>query len=319
MEYYFDESGNWQQPGAERHRLVMGGVLFRDRRTVHRLEEELRLFMAEERLDRLHATDLTAAQKASCYEMLVNHLVADTRVLVHHYSPDVLESSSRRKVDEIYLDKAAGLVKVMALGDPEVRIHYDLKFHYAWPANVLRQMDRLPWYLKKARDRFQLKPGAVADERDRIRKKVDALPAYERSRARGFLDRLNVRIQCDSLDPFDSELESRLNEAKSGVAQALNDYFWSELWQHFRGQELMRERFRDRILAELQATESLLGMDASLPRLTIRFWGKQELNAGIFAADLACNLAWRMLSEKRQEYTPGEQKLLEIMEMEQCE
>jgi len=317
MDYFFDESGNWQEPGRERRRLLIGGLLFGDPDLERSLGRELDIFMARENLEQLHATDLTPARRERCYRLVLEHLGEESRVLVRSWPPSILRSRSRSDADEVYLERAAALARVMLLGDPQARIYYDLKFYYAYPLNVVKQVGKLPWYLKRARDRFVVNPRELARERDRL------LERLEREREKVGRGRPGLEEFVAGLvggvegDPLESGFDERVVELRRRIGERVADYYWSELWQQFRGQDRMRERFRERILSELARVRDRLGMEDEPPSLEIHFLGKQENRPGILAVDLICNLVYRLRETDAEALSPAERGILDRIELEE--
>lgn len=289
MDYYFDESGNWSIPGRERKRLLIGGLLFKDAGLEKRLDQEFRIFRAEQKLATLHAYDLSTEHQELCYGIINEHLTTDTEVLVRIYDIGILQSKTRIDPDQIYADCAADLIMLMSLCDSDIRVYYDMKFHYAYPANIIRNRNTIPWYMKRTGKLFIFDEAKAIKQRDTLLRKIKkqlfkpGLSFSDKKILEGFVSELTSLV---SYDEPDSGIQHRL-------LNTLADYFWTELWLQFDGREKMRETFRTSIMTKTTQAMNLLGMDRSTPSLKLSFLDKQKHQAGIIAIDFICNLVYR--------------------------
>ena len=74
MNYYFDESGNWAEPGREQKKLVIGGILLKNNHIIIQLEQEMKLLKANIGLKTFHAADVTREQLEQSYRLIYNFL-----------------------------------------------------------------------------------------------------------------------------------------------------------------------------------------------------------------------------------------------------
>ena len=58
MNYYFDESGNWQELREEKNRLVIAGMVIKNREIIKDLEQDLKLFKIRNKLPHIHASEI---------------------------------------------------------------------------------------------------------------------------------------------------------------------------------------------------------------------------------------------------------------------
>ena len=318
MDYFFDESGNWQIPGSEKNRLVLGGLWFQHPDVERNLLQDLKILLAKERLDQLHATDLTPARRERCYELLNEHLHGNAKALVRTFPPNLLAATTRGKADETYIVKAAGLVRVLTLGDQEIHLFWDNKFYYAYPLNVLRNMNRLPWYVKKIREMMVLDPLQQGDLRDqlvqRLKKQLVKGDTFQQKPLQSFLERITPRVEGDPLDPDFLKEEEK---ARAGAVEAIADYYWSEMWQQVFGYLHMQDKLKNTVLSELDQIQYRLGMKQGEPALKLTFIDKQANRAGIVAIDLICNLVYRMSLSGAGHPGSEEKKLLDWIVLEE--
>ena len=74
MNYNFDESGNWAEPGREQKKLVIGGILLKNNHIIIQLEQEMKLLKANIGLKTFHAADVTKEQLEQSYRLIYNFL-----------------------------------------------------------------------------------------------------------------------------------------------------------------------------------------------------------------------------------------------------
>lgn len=314
MDYYFDESGNWAKAGYEQKRLLIGGLLFKNEDLEKSLDQEFRIFQAEQHLSTLHATELSPQQKGLCYQIIDKHLTSDTQGLVHIFDPGILKSRTRIKPDEVYIECATNLIRILALGDLDIRVFYDMKFHYTYPVNIIRQIKKIPWHMRDNINRFTLDSSTAQANRDavldRIKKLLSSrrLGTHDRKTLDKFAKSLSPQAVIDVLSP---DIATDLETEAETIRQHLADYFWSELWLKFEGREKMRENFRASILTNINQTVSALGMNHFSPSLKIQFLHKQKSRAGIIAIDFICNLVYNHGKEISDSTSTAERNILE--------
>ncbi len=296
MNYYFDESGNWS--GRENHRLLIGGLLLKNGDIEKKLQREFKILQAENQVATLHANELTDNIREFCYRIIDKYLTRETAVLVRIYPKNIVRSRTTENPEAIYSDCAAELVRTMTFGDQEIKIFYDLKFHYAYPVNIIRNLKASrPRYYKSMKKNFTLVDESFLKNRNRIVNKLQAqlnkrgISAGDKRCLEEFIVKVtDTTITLDCLDPA---VAHKLEEGREKVKIEIANYLWSELWLLIEGTEQAREKFRSKILAKTEATRKLLSIDKDLPRLALRFFGKQENNAGVTAIDFICNLVYR--------------------------
>ena len=273
MNYYFDESGNWSDCN-EKKRLVLGGLLLKDTAILSNLDREFAILKAENRIKTLHASELTPAIKESCYRIIDSHLSDETEVLMKIYDPSILFSKTRKNKEEIYSDLAATLVSDISYGDENILIYYDMKFHYAYPLNIIKQLHKSkPFYYKEIKRFFSLTKLSVA-KKHVLRKVVNTLA---KSRI----------AQQDKTKIKQFELLLHHND------KFVSDYLWTELWLRIEGNEVAKENFRATTLRNFKSMNKMFGVAGDPPQLKLYFEDKSKENAGVQVIDFICNLVYR--------------------------
>ena len=292
MNYYFDESGNWSD--RERNRLVLGGLLIKEKDIESKLYREFRILKAENNIDSLHATDLSTGIKEICYQIINSILTDDTAVLLRIFNPNISNSKTQKKSDEIYSELAADLINTISFGDRELNVFYDMKFHYAYPANVIQESKKLkPRYYEDMKRNFNLSDKVFLKTRDNLVSKIRNLINIKKVNGKQKMDLENFLEAIADKNCFDDKSISKLEQEKNRVKDKIADYLWSELWLHIEGKEQAQEIFRANIMRGFNAKNKNLGTSMSIPNLNLRFVAKQNENPGVQVIDFICNLVYR--------------------------
>ncbi|MCB5261253.1 MAG: hypothetical protein M0Q16_06145 [Candidatus Cloacimonetes bacterium] len=292
MYYFYDESGNWS--GRERFRLVMGGLHVQEQTDLNRLTMEFKLLKASHNLAYLHANEMSKAALEECFQIIASFLAGGARAYLRIFPPKILFESTRMSFEEIYIDRAASLVSTMILGDKEPQIFYDMKFHYAYPQNILSGIrQKKPYYYKRVMDAHAIKDSVLSAEKTRIEAKIKKVPKYE--------------------------LASYVQQLAQNEEQAVSDYLWSELILQVQGKEQARELFRAAILNNLKAYTAALNPTVELPSLNINYIAKNNNNAGVELIDILCNLVYGNGSKASQSATGAVRNIYQLMTIEENE
>lgn len=269
MHYFFDESGDWY--GNERWRLVLGGLLLKQKHALASLDAELRLLKAEHKLYYLHANEMSRAALEDCYSIIKKTLTTSGTAMLRIFSPKIVVNSSRKNADDIYIELAADLISMMIMGDPKPQIHYDMKFHYAYPENIIENttMEK-PHHFQRLIKSHALRTDKYEKELQRIVNKLDKQPRYVKHRIQWFQDLL-----------------------VSKGHKAVSAYLWSELVLQVQGKESMREIFRKTILDNLKVYSEDNKYPQVADSMTIEYLSKDQGNAGIEVIDILCNLVYK--------------------------
>jgi hypothetical protein len=322
MDYYFDESGNWA--GHEKHRLLIGGLLLQDPASEKKLARELKILRAERKISSLHANELKEEDKELCYQLIANTLQQEkNRVLIRLFPPAILRSRTTQSYDDIYADCAAGVINTLTFGDREITIHYDMKFHYAYPVNILRKLNHQPpGYFTLIKKHFVLSDKDLPQIRNSIQKNIERTlrnrhpPQNERQILNKFLKQINPLSAIDCLDP---KTASQIEKERQRIRRAISSYLWSEFWLQVESNEQVRELFRNRILTRCEVTQSLLGATVAPPKLRINFLGKHNANAGVTAIDFICNLVYRYGSQAPENASRAVKRIFSRITVEDCQ
>lgn len=268
MNYFFDESGNWS--GYERRRLVLGGLIIPDNNILNRLSAELSLLRSEHNLSYLHAAEMSNVAKEDTYQIICNCLEKGAKAYLRTYSPRILFRSTRMSFEEVYIDLASSLVSQLILGDKHASVSYDMKFHYAYPLNIINEIKiKKPYHYERIQSSLALKPHKLDQNKNRILFKLGT-------------------IKNKPVEDFQWYLEL----LASNPEKAIVDYLWSELVLQVQGKEQARELFRAQILSNLKRMLEQLYLDVELPELRIAYMAKENKNAGIEMIDFLNNLVY---------------------------
>ena len=268
MNYFFDESGKWSD--EERFRLVLGGLVIPNNTALTRLSGEFSLLRATHDLDYLHAAEMTSQAKEDTYQIIVDCLEKGATAFLRIYPPEILRRSTRMSFEEVYMELAAELVSLLILGDDKPSVSYDMKFHYAYPLNIIEGIwNRKPYHYQNIMSSLMLRADRKTGQKQRI---LDKLAKIKKS-------------SSAYLNQFKAELN--LNDT-----QAITDYLWSELILQVQGKDQARELFRAQILNNLKSMNSQLKTGGSVPEFRISYLAKENKNAGIEVIDFLNNLVY---------------------------
>jgi len=280
MNYYFDESGNWSAPWREENILVIGGIVIKNIDSLRQIERDIKHFQVTNNISIVHANEFDNTLREKFYRIIIKSINEnDISILVRLFLPGLINRQTRKKADDVYLENSADLISSITFGDSMIDIEYDMKFHYAYPKNILRSINNnRPAYYRYMMGNYNLIDRAFDTQKERISKIIaNALSRGKNIILENFLDRIT---QYDSKD-------------ENEIRKKISDYLWTELWLKIEGMERMREKFRDRILLNTEKTQKQLGLKERHPRLRLNFSSKQEQSAGVHLIDFICNLVYR--------------------------
>jgi len=293
MHYFFDESGNWS--GYEKNRLVLGGLIVPNVDLLNRLFAEFSLLRASHGLSYLHAAEMSDAAREDTYHIIAGCLAKGARAILRIYPRRTLFRSTRMTFEEVYMDLAASLVSLLIMGDDEPSIFYDMKFHYAYPLNIIDEIrDNKPYYYHRIMAALTLKEEELARNKARILAKIGKIK----------------HGPTNNLDWYMAELAQ--NEKK-----AVTDYLWSELVLQVQGKEQARELFRAQILSNLKSMTSQLKTLDSHPVLKIDYLAKDNENAGIEMIDILNNLVYHYGSTPHPAASSTVKKIYSLMTVQE--
>jgi len=264
MFYYLDESGNWQEIEKEQNRLVITSLVISDEMTDRQLKEDIEIFKAQRGLKDLHAADMRKEIKEEFYTLIETYVVKDeVKVLSYLLDPGVLYSETMRDSDDIYTDIASRLIGESCLGDTDVKIEYDMKFHYAYPFNVIQVMKHNNY-----------------DDFIRMQKNF-----FLTNQA---FDKQKRRIKTILSRVTSMSINSQQLKDKSWVSR----YLWSEFRLKVEKAFLRREILKERTRNYIKQTVLNFEMQMYDYDLSIEYKGKHAQSAGVQMVDMLCNLLW---------------------------
>jgi hypothetical protein len=264
MKYYFDESGNWQEIQNEKRNLVIGGTVIKNSNYHIELTEEFKLFMAKNRLKYIHMNELEEFQREELLSIILKYLKAEKiKGLLYIAKPSYLYSKTSYSADDIYIDLATDLISNITFGDKDIEIEYDMKFHYAYPINILEEIKTPKEY-----DEFIKMSKNFILNSDNIEKNI-------------------IRIKKNLLNGRVNNVEkylSKLNDKKF-----LSKYLWEEFRLKIQKGALLREAFLEKGKTKLEAKYKKFGIDEDL-NIVIDYKGKHIQSAGVGVIDVLTNI-----------------------------
>jgi len=271
MFYFVDESGNWQEIEEETNKLVIAGLLCKNEKAFNELDEDVKFFKIRNGFHgNFHAADIKDNLLLDEFYMIIEKYIKsdDFRVLAYVIDPKKFYSQTQKDSDELYLDTSAELIKELSFGDENIEIEYDMKFHYAYPQNVLENLHIVnEWnsYSQMAKN-FNLRYRAFEKNKERI--KTGILRNSHRIE--------NYQTYIDRLDDINF----------------VKDYLWVEFRLKMEKALIIRERFKERINSLLQKEYADFGLNIDY-RLDIKYNQKREQSVGVEVIDVINNLIWR--------------------------
>lgn len=271
MNYYFDESGNWKEIENETNRLVLAGLVIRDKNIARDLGQEFALFKSENNLEHIHASEIKDKfLKEELYKIISRYIsLDDVLVLGYLIDPKMLFSQTMKDPDEIYIDTASNLIGEMVFGDKDINIEYDMKFHYAYPQKILENMDKkrdYDDYIQMSKN-FYLKKHSFEKQKDRIKKNI-------------------LRVQNRVENSY--EVLKKLEDISF-----VNSYLWEEFRLKTEKSAILREKFKDKIYSYINQQAKLLNLNFDDTKVKIAYKNKYQQSAGVEMIDVINNLLWR--------------------------
>ena len=264
MKYYFDESGNWQEIQNENRNLVIGGVLIKNENHHIELSEEFKWFMAENRLKHIHMNELEEIQREELLKIILKYLKdGKIKSLLYVTNPKYLYSKTTLSADDIYIGLATELISNIAFGDENIEIEYDMKFHYAYPVNILEEIN-----IEKEYDEF-------------IKMSKNFVLNFKN------IEKNKNRIRTNLLRSRVSNLEQYL--AKLDDKRFLSRYLWEEFRLKVQKGALLREAFLEKSKTKLETKYNKFGIDKNI-KIKIDYKGKHIQSAGVGVIDVLTNI-----------------------------
>lgn len=277
MNYYFDESGNWQEPFAEKNRLVIAGLLIKENSVAKELEQTLKLFKVRNNLQQIHATEMNNELREELYKIIYDFVkLDDISVLIHYFNPRLLFGQTMKNSDELYIEIASSLISDMTLGDNDVNIEYDMKFHYAFPQNIIDSFKET----KRAEYGSMEKAFVLAEsEYQKLKEQITTN-----------ISRVLAKNKNGALQNYYNLLCGEKNDHQT---EFISTYLWTEFRLKIEKSTFIKERFKDKIKdnTKQKCKDFHLSYQYSEPKIKYQY--KHYQSAGVQVIDVISNLVWR--------------------------
>lgn len=277
MNYYFDESGNWQEINNEKNKLVIAGLLIKNNKTLIEIEQELKLFKLRNHLEIIHANEMNDNTKENLYQIISEFLKKeDVKVLAHYFSPKILCNQTIKSADDLYVEIASNLISDITFGDNDINIEYDMKFHYAYPQNIIQNFKTSdkPEYVTM-KNNFVIKDSIVEQNKEKIKSNISRILFKRKD--------VNLQKYFDLLS----------SEDKDAQVNFISQYLWSEFKLKIDKTNYIKDKFKDKI----EDITKFKCKNYSIPyeplKLKIKYQHKHYQSAGVQIIDVLCNLIWK--------------------------
>ena len=264
MWYFFDESGNWQE--NENKRLVIGAIVVKDKEDLRVINERVDLFKMERSLKELHATEHNNILREEFLRVILSLLQENRfKALLYVIDPKVLLKTQQQE-DEIYSDLASDLLSEVAFGDKDIKVEYDMKFHYAYPLRILENLENRisSDMFRRMRGNFYLKEDKFKTQSDRIKKII-----------------LSNKNSIANFNEILSKLRNR-------------GFIFQYLWEEFRLQVeeslVVREKFKEKSITKIKKLFEDFNLDSKGLEIQIEYKGKHNQSAGVQIIDFLTNI-----------------------------
>ena len=258
MWYFFDESGNWQE--GDKKRLVIGGIVVDNYKNLKFINDKIETFKFERNLKYLHANEMNKVDKELALRLILNLLQENRfKALLYVIDPKVL-LKTQKESDEVYADIASDLMVEIAFGDNEIKVEYDMKFHYAYPIQIIENIENnvISYEFNQMKRNFYLNENSVGRQKERIKRII-----------------LNNKRNI----PNFQEILYRL-----GNRRFLYNYLWEEFRLKIEKGAIIREKFKDKVITKLKEKYKLLALNKE-PVINIEYKGKHNQSGGVQIID----------------------------------
>jgi len=277
MNYYFDESGNWQEPFKEKNKFVLGGLVIKSKTFVNDIEQDIKIFKSQNRLSQIHANEMSLELKEKLYQMIYEYLKCDdASVLVYYFKPEALFNQTKKNPDELYIDKASTLISNITFGDSKLHIEYDMKFYYSYPTNVIEHLKE-----QKRVEYSEMEKSFTLSDRiyEKKRRKIEDLIS------RGLSKNKNEKLQ-----QYYNLICGKKNEQQK---KFIEKYLWTDFHLKLDKTYIIKEKFKDKIDDKSNKKSAELGLPYENIVPNIKYKHKQYQSAGVQIIDVITNLVWR--------------------------
>lgn len=282
MKYYFDESGNWEEPCKEKRCFLMCGIAILNEKAfrtdtiskVMELQSNLNLKGYD-----FHATNLSLNVRAAVHELILEALQAEiiAAKILKIEAQDLQRTQTAP--EDMYIEYASELLSQLALGDSQPEIISDMKFRGPYPAKVV-PCALNPMYQTKDAMYDKLMESYVPKYTS-VSKKMASL-----------IDKLKKTLDSDR--NVDINIDNTVKRLQNFDIELLRRYEFIELWINWTEKDQNREKYRNQILSKLGNLQRDCGMERNVPQLTIEFASKAKNVVGVQLVDFLCNLIYNV-------------------------
>jgi len=259
MNYYFDESGNWQEIEQESRNLVIGAVVAKNEENLVDVKDELDNFKFKYNLKYIHLNELDIPKREELYKIIGRYLENSTiKAMLYLINPAIFYSQTQKDPEDIYILVASNLLANIAFGDRDIKVEYDMKFHYAYPSKILENLKEHRSYDEFTRmaSNFIFKDEKIKLQKDRVKK---------------LLERDNLPL-----------------DVVKNIGK-LYRYVWEEFRLKVESGARMREKFKERSLLKLEQKAKSMGLNSDI-KLNIEYKGKHNQTIGVYLIDILTNI-----------------------------
>ena len=264
MWYFFDESGNWQE--KENKRLVIGGVVVKDKKDLSFINEKVDMFKLERGLKEIHANEMGNIDKEQFLRLILELLEQETfKTYLYIINPDIL-IKTKENPDEIYSDIASDLLSEISFGDKDIRVEYDMKFHYAYPVKILDNLENKVSsdVFNIMKKNFYLNENAFLKQKNRIKRLI-----------------LSNKNNINNLNEILYSLGNR---------RFIFNYLWEEFRLKVEDSLIIREKFKEKAKTKLKNLYEDFELDSKDLNIEIDYKGKYNQSAGVQIIDFLTNI-----------------------------
>ena len=264
MRYFFDESGNWMEVNEENKNLVIGGIVVKNEEDFDFIKREVSNFKLERGIREIHANEMSELDR-ELFLKIIDKLLEENKfkALLYIINPNKL-IQTQKEADEIYADIASDLVVEIAAGDEELEIEYDMKFYYAYPLQIIDNIEKRTssYEFNRMKSNFYLKEDKFHEQKKRI-----------------------LRILSSSKNITNLyELKYKLNNRGF-----LFNYLWEEFRLNIEKASIIREKFKEKIITKTSEFYKQFGIDKEI-KVNIAYKGKHNQSAGVQIVDFLTNI-----------------------------
>lgn len=280
MNYYFDESGNWQEVQKEEVSFIMTGVAVVDERTFNtQYVSDFKEIQTANGLGghSFHAADLRRSGKSDVLSMIHNKIIEaidnDVIVVKALFLEPHKVKMTKKSSDDIYIDYASCLLSFLMMGDSFPKVFSDMKFNGAHPVKMAE-------YLLRG-NKVNISDSNLNELMESTSLKSSSVPRLMAEVTRI----LEYKLQWQD----EEQVRKLLNKLQRCDVELLHRYKFFEYWINRDEKDNIREKYRVEIERKLNAAGRDLGIVEPVSVPKVEFMSKSRNEYGIFVADFICN------------------------------